>query len=399
MKILVVMTQYPFPPRVGSTIVAYNSMKHLSKKHAIDFIGLHQIGSMTNSAEFVDNLELVTQKTSSILTLLIQYARGILTGVPFLTNIIATQHIKEKINEAIKHKKYDAVLLFEMSSIQYCPSYCHNKLIVNIEDPLSIKLRRMAALPILKSWQKAKLFIQAKLTDNYERRSLPSIAKVLLLSESDMHDMCNHGEYKNLSCMPYGVELRDPAAIVGYEERERAIVFSGNMYHPPNIDGLIFFLKDIFPLVLKEYPSALLWIVGAQPDGRIYEAAEKFGKQVVITGRVDDITVYIKRASLSICPVRLKIGVQTKILEALSWGTPVVTTSAGNSGIGGISGTHFWVEDDPLQFAKKVVGLLQGHEWETLSKEGKKLVIEQFSWESSVAILEQQIESMVASNQ
>jgi glycosyltransferase involved in cell wall biosynthesis len=393
------MTQYPFPPQVGSTIVAYNSMKYLSKHHAIDFIGLQQSGDVKTSAEFVERLELVTQRKFSKLALLIQYLRGILTGVPFLLSSIATRQMKEKVKKAIEYEKYDSVLLFEMSAIQYCPSCCYSKLIVNIEDPLSIKLRRMTALPVWKLWQKAKLFMLVRLTDNYERRFLPSMAKVLLLSASDMHDMREHGEYRNLFCMPYGVELRDPAEIVGYEMRERAIVFSGNMYHPPNIDGLIFFLRDIFPLVLKEYPSALLWIVGAQPDGRIYEAAEKFGKQVVITGRVDDITVYIKRALLSICPVRLKIGIQTKILEALSWGTPVVTTSAGNSGIGGISGTHFWVEDDPLQFAQKVVGLLQGREWTTLSEEGRKLVIEQFSWESSVAILEQQIKSVVASNQ
>lgn len=395
---MVVMTHYPFPPLVGSAIVAYNSMKHLSKHHVIDFICLQPTEGVTHSAEFVERLEMVDQRKSSKPGLWIQYLRSMLTGVPFLVSIFATWQMKEKVRSAIKFEKYDAVLLFEMSAIQYCPPYCYSKLIVNIEDPLSIKLRRMAALPVWKLWQRAKLFMQARFTDNYERSILPSMAKVLLLSASDMHDMREHGGYKNLSCMPYGVELRDSAEIADYEKRERAIIFSGNMYHPPNVDGLLFFLRDIFPLVLQEYPSALLWIVGEKPDDRIYGAAAKFGKQVVITGRVDDIASYIKRASVSICPVRLKIGVQTKILEALSWGTPVVTTSAGNSGIGGISGTHFWVEDEPFMFAQKVAALLQGCGWAMLSEEGRKLVSERFSWEGSVAQLEQQIESVVASN-
>ena len=69
------------------------------------------------------------------------------------------------------------------------------------------------------------------------------------------------------------------------------------------------------------------------------------------------------------------------MLEALSLGTPVVTTSAGNSGIGGESGVHLWMEDKPHKFALRVVSLLiNGYDWKELSNEGKKLVSERFTW-------------------
>ena len=116
-----------------------------------------------------------------------------------------------------------------------------------------------------------------------------------------------------------------------------------------------------------------------------------FGEHVVITGRVNDMSEYLQRAKVSICPVRLKIGVQTKILEALSWGTPVVTTSAGNSGIGGCSGSELWVEDELNLFASRVVSLLRGENWQRFSEEGRKLVDERFSWERSAMELEQHI--------
>ena len=180
-----------------------------------------------------------------------------------------------------------------------------------------------------------------------------------------------------------------------YKARKKTIIFSGNMYHPPNVDGAIFLLKDIFPLIIQQHPHAILWIVGANPDNRIYKAAEKFGDNVVVTGRVENIDDYIKCSTVSICPVRLKIGVQTKILEALSWGTPVVTTSAGNSGINGVTGTHLWVEDTPELIAKRVCDLLKGHDWPKLSKQGRLLVTENFSWKGSVAHLEQHIVSSV----
>ena len=101
---------------------------------------------------------------------------------------------------------------------------------------------------------------------------------------------------------------------------------------------------------------------------------------------------------MSICPVRLKIGVQTKILEALSLGTPVVTTSAGNSGIEGRSGCHFRIEDDPQQFANRVVELLQGIGWSKLSEEGRWLVEREFSWEGSNVQLERYLEAVISKN-
>ncbi len=109
----------------------------------------------------------------------------------------------------------------------------------------------------------------------------------------------------------------------------------------------------------------------------------------MITGKVDDISTFIRKAKVSICPIRLKIGVQTKALEALSWGTPTVVTSAGNSGIGGISGETLWVADNAVEFGDRVVSLLRGQEWKTISENGRAFVAEHFSWERSAEILEQ----------
>ena len=353
---------------------------------------------LVNPAEFVERLELVTQKKVSRLAIWMRYLLYMLAGVPSSVSAYASNTMKDNVKNIIKCNKFDAILLFEMSAIQYCPPSCYNKLIVNIEDPQSIRLYRVAKLPIWSLWQRIKQFVLIKLTACYENRMLPKMAKVLLLSKADMNDMREQKGYGNLAFVPYGVDQRELAEIVCYENRERVIVFSGSMNHIPNVDGALLFLRDIFPLILRQYPSALLWIVGTNPDNRIYEAAAKFEKQVVITGRVDNMAEYIKRATVSVCPVRLKIGVQTKILEALSWGTPVVTTSAGNSGVGGIPGTHLWVEDDPHLFAQRVAELLQGHNWSWLSEEGRKLVAERFTWEGSVAHLEQNLESLVASN-
>ena len=91
---------------------------------------------------------------------------------------------------------------------------------------------------------------------------------------------------------------------------------------------------------------------------------------------------------VSVCPIRLRIGTQTKVLEALACGTPVVTTSEGNSGVQARPGEHLLVGDTAQDFAAATIGLLRGERWHELSENGRRFVIDNFSWEAGVGCLE-----------
>jgi glycosyltransferase involved in cell wall biosynthesis len=202
----------------------------------------------------------------------------------------------------------------------------------------------------------------------------------------------------NLAHVSYGIDPLASDEINSIEAREPgSIIFSGTMDHPPNVDAAIHFVVDIFPTVIEHCASAKLWIVGANPDPRILSATKRFGDRVRVTGKVEDIGSYIRRARVSICPVRLKIGVQTKILEAMSCGTPVVTTEAGNSGIGAVSGRHLWVDDDPALFARHIVELLNGKGWTEFSNAGNEFVGGHNNWATSITQLEQVIDMLIVS--
>ncbi len=389
MKLLVLTAQYPFPPRVGSAVVAYNQLKELSKRHSIYLISSVTSTEKLDSPEFVEQVEVFQRKQR---TKIERWLRILLGSAPFVA-ASRSDEMRARVREVIEHNKFDAILVYELHAIEYCPQASFNMTIANIEDPPWITLDRWSRLSVWSPWQKFKWSIYARLTKRYEAYVLPKLARALLLSEADVQDMRDQQVYDNLGHVPYGVAQRPSADIVGLEGRtEGMIVFSGNMFHPPNVDGILYFLTEILQLVLRESPLATLWIVGAEPDPQIRAAAARFGDRVVITGRVDDMSEYLRRAKVSICPVRLKIGVQTKVLEALSWATPVVTTSAGNSGIGACSGRELWVEDEPATFAGHVAALLRGEDWARVSEAGHKFVVERFSWKRSAAELERQIE-------
>ena len=395
MNILVAMTQYPCPPRVGSTIVAYNTIKRLSSRHRVELICFEPNDRDITTDESISRLELVPKKNRSWLSKWTRYLTSMTVGVPSLVSGFHSVAMKVRVQKVLQSREFDAILLFELGAIQYFRRSHFNKIVVNIEDPQSLKQGRLLDLPVWSWWQRTKLILLTRLTAIYERRLLPQMGRVLLLSEADVNDMRAQGNFNNVACIPYGVEQRSSTEIRPFEDRLRVVVFSGSMYHPPNVDGALYLLRDISPEIQRRSPQTVLWIVGAKPDHRIQEAAAPFGRNVVVTGEVEDISQYIKQAAVSVCPVRLKIGVQTKILEAMSWGTPVVTTSAGNRGVSGIPGHHLCVEDDASRFAHAVTELLQGGaRWSELSNNGRRLVAEWHAWEASVTRLERHLEKV-----
>jgi glycosyltransferase involved in cell wall biosynthesis len=172
------------------------------------------------------------------------------------------------------------------------------------------------------------------------------------------------------------------------------IVITGNMNYPPNVDAVEVFCRDIFPLVCRRVPSANLWLVGSNPSAVRHWTKNQ---QIKVTGFVPDIRPYLSRAMVSVCVVHLNVGTQTKVLEAMASGTPVVTTSAGNHGVGAISGRHLYVADSSEEFAERVVTLLNGDGWMTLSENGRKFVVENFAWQKSAAKLESILKQVVQS--
>lgn len=298
-------------------------------------------------------------------------------------DIHANPDLRTTIDALDKEKNFDAILLFELSALRHCSHGLHSKVVVNAEDPQSIRASRMASLPTVNWFMSLRLKLSAILWRRYEAAVLGKVGKVLLLSRSDVNDFALSLRLNNVGHMSYAVRFDRNYQVIPFRDRTKVIVYSGNMFHPPNVDGALFFLGEVFPRIIERIPDVKLWIVGATPDTRILEMARKFGGKVEIKGRVESVISYVARAAVSVCPIRLKIGVQTKILEALAVGTPVVTTSAGNSGIRGRAGRDLQVTDDPDDFARRVCNLVEGKQWEGFSCNGRQFVGESFSWAKS----------------
>jgi sugar transferase (PEP-CTERM/EpsH1 system associated) len=163
-------------------------------------------------------------------------------------------------------------------------------------------------------------------------------------------------------------------------EEEEAVVFTGSMDWLPNDDAALYFCKDILPLVWKKNPKVKFYVVGKGPSSALKDCA-RFDGRIIVTGRVDDVRVYVERSKVFVVPLRIGGGTRLKILEAMSMRKAVVSTSIGAEGIACRDGHDIVMADTPEDFARKVLDLLGApSSLERISSAGCALVKEQYDW-------------------
>jgi glycosyltransferase involved in cell wall biosynthesis len=143
---------------------------------------------------------------------------------------------------------------------------------------------------------------------------------------------------------------------------------------------LLYLLREIFPKIQATNPDAILRVVGRQPATKLREQVEGL-RGVEWVGEVPEIRPCFAQASAVLVPLRIGGGSRIKILEALSMGKAVVTTSIGAEGLDVISEEHCLVADTPAEFAQAVEKLLNNPGLAAqLGRNGRNLVVERYDW-------------------
>ncbi|MGH1365023.1 MAG: glycosyltransferase [Calditrichia bacterium] len=150
------------------------------------------------------------------------------------------------------------------------------------------------------------------------------------------------------------------------------LLFVGNFHHPPNKDAVEFFCAEAFPKILREQPDIKLFIVG---NGSQNAVGHLESSNVLVLGYVEDLGVLLKKARISVNPLRFGAGMKGKIGEALSWGLPVVTTHVGAEGMKLEDEHHALIADSAEEFADAVLRLYNDENlWKRLSVGGREHV-------------------------
>ena len=134
------------------------------------------------------------------------------------------------------------------------------------------------------------------------------------------------------------------------------LLFTGTMSYEPNATGIIWFVKNGFPIILKKFPIVSINVVGTDP---IPEVKELNSQNVHIRGRVPDVRPYFESAEIYIAPILTGGGTRLKILEAAACGKAIVSTTLGAEGIDLKADEEIIIADSTKDFAEAICGLLE----------------------------------------
>ncbi len=376
----------PFPLDNGGKLRTYNLLRQLSKKHWITLVTFEPEVSPPDT--FIQSIcrQLVTIPKPNHNSA-VSFWRNIFAA-PFCKEPLAvTKYASPRMTKALCDQ-----LAREEFDLIHCESTPLARTVLeatgrpdcigtqNVEAQIWLRYAENSTDPL------KRLFMldQYKKMRRYESETYRYFARILAVSENDSNLIASWYGLKSV-VVPNGVDTE--YFRTGFSERDsRNIAYIGAMDWRPNQDAVLYFLREIWPLIKVAVPNVTFSIVGRKPPKQIYKAAET-DKSIEVTGTVEDIRPNLCRASVCVVPLRIGGGSRLKILEALATCTPVVSTTVGAEGLEGIEP---WVaiEDNPKAFADRVINLLKYPISEEKMLEARKFITEQYSWKKSAERVE-----------
>jgi polysaccharide biosynthesis protein PslH len=270
----------------------------------------------------------------------------------------------------------DALFVEQLYMYPFVPLHLRPRVVL---DTQNYETARMRAIAIGEGslGRRTVARLQIGPVEAYERAALGSVGSVLAVSaiELDAFERMAPGRVR---LVPNGVDAR-AVSPVSAPPRSKELFFLGSLGYGANIDAVRHFSTDIAPHLVGS--GATLTVVGSHPNSTVHEAAAKAPIPMTVVGYAPDLRPYFSRCRAMVVPLRHGGGTRLKILEAMAWGIPVVTTSIGAEGLGLADGRTALIADDPAAFAAAVRRVTSDDDlWRDLSTAGRTLVLEGYDW-------------------
>jgi len=357
MKLLWITTKYPFPADSGGKIVTRNLIKELSASgHTVSLYSL-KVPSKEEPPPKQINLRTPPRSIKKDYNSLVKKITGFFSMRPYVINKYDSQSVSKDILENYKKENLDAVISDHIHTARYGLQIAKIKKIPNlllehnVESELWETLTKEETNPL----KQLLLKVEELKVKKYEEKITKKIDTCVSLSKEDQEGLQNLNDDIAAKHISPGIYIKNYP--YSPEGNGGNICLVGRMDWLPNINGAVWFMKEIWPLIKEGYKEAEFYIVGANPTKKIKDLNGVNG--VTVTGRVPDIRAFIKKAQVFVVPVRSGSGVRIKILQGGSMGKAIVSTSRGCQGLDLVSGRDCYIKDEPEEFANSVVNLLQ----------------------------------------
>jgi glycosyltransferase involved in cell wall biosynthesis len=162
---------------------------------------------------------------------------------------------------------------------------------------------------------------------------------------------------------------------------ELNLIFCGSLDYDPNIQGLCWFLENVWPVVFEKYPLINLSIVGRGKISMVLENLLENNSRITFAGEVDNVIPYYRAAHFAIVPILHGSGTRLKILEAMSLGVPVISTTAGAEGLEYEVDKNILIANTPDDFKDAIEFFFKPQVLKCISKNSREFVEKKYSWD------------------
>lgn len=385
MKILFLADVFPFPAISGGRLRTYNILRQISKEYSdIDFYCINEDIPEEKDVKYLslyaNNIEIFyTPKKSSKERII-----NILKNKSDKLFLNYSEEYKENIDKILKLKKYDLIYSDSLWMYQYIYK---NSLIDRNKTKLIIDLHNVEHEVIYRMLQESDSF-SVKLYSFLEYRKIKKLEKayssdsnyIFTVSERDKD---RYTELYNINREKIKVVYNgfDMSIAENYynelnNEYGKFLLFVGSLWYRPNYEGISWFIKDIWPEVKEKYKDLKLLIIGKYDEKDILR-----GKDVEYLGFVEDIYGYYKNCIGTVVPLKMGSGTRLKIVEAMSFKVPVISTTIGCEGISVEDNKNILIADNNEEFMDKI-DMLVNEDINSIIEDGYELVKSEYNWDS-----------------
>lgn len=375
MRVLLLTQVLPYPPDSGPKVKTWNVLKYLAEHHEVTLASfrrgdqsadVEQLRRYCRAVHTVPMERDVLRDGGAML-------RSLVSGQPWMMVRDDRAAMRQLVDRLAATTRFDIAHADQLNMAQYAARVTGARKVLDAHNALWLLYWRLWQTmgPGPRKWLLGRDW---RLLRQYEARICREFDAVLAVSEEDKRALEEAlGQRLGVTVIPIAVDAEE-LPVVPRRPGADHILHIGTMYWPPNIDGIRWFVEQVYPRIREQRPGAVFDVLGARPPQELVRLnGDETG--VNVAGYVKDTRPYLKRAGVFVVPLRAGGGMRVKILEALARGLPIVTTSLGCEGISVESGRHLLIADTPEAFAQATLRLLEDRSLaEELARNGRRLI-------------------------
>lgn len=398
-NILYLVHRMPYPPDKGEKARAYHTLKHLCARHRV------LLGTFIDNPADEAHVDRMRQMCADVHTVRLHprrarlgSLRGLLRGQALTLPYYRDAGLAAWVRRQTEARAFDATIVYSSCMAQYSEALDQRRVLVDFVDVDSAKWTEYAdrhRWPMSWIYRREGVKLLA-----WERHVAHRAQHSFFVTEKEaqlFHRLApeSHERVTGM-CMGVDAEYFSPRSdrISPFALGEAPLVFTGSMDYWPNVDAVVWFAQNVLTKLRTLHPNLRFYIVGRNPTAAVQALS---GAAVVVTGTVPDVRPYLQHAAVVVAPLRLARGIQTKVLEAMAMGRPVVAAEACAQALGARHRHDLSAAESADEYISEVGGLLSDPvEAERLGRAGRDCVLQKYDWAAHLAQLDEQLDRVLA---